>query len=348
MDVQTIKANHDIVSVVSRYAMLKKAGRYFKCLCPFHAEKTPSFVIFPDTQSWHCFGSCGAGGDWIDFVKRAENLSFKAAVEHVAGNLPPSPTVVRHNTQPTEPSHFDGITEDQILLWAANLTAGAKDYLYGRGIVSEYQDWRYVGWTGRDPHLPAKYHNALAIPWMDGADFVGVKLRRLDSGYFAVSGSLFAPFLYGLDSVLMTNSKTIVIVETELDSLLVNSLLGCSVAVAKPANALGKSHANLLATIPNVIVIPDNDNAGNKHFRKIKALIPRAKLHAVPDEYKDIGDWWKAEPEIAAEWLRGLVDVTPQTITGDDLDDFGMIELGGVVVTLEETTAQAGESEAVK
>jgi DNA primase len=74
----------DIVEVVSSYVALKKAGRNYKGICPFHAEKTPSFIVFPDTQSWHCFGACGTGGDVFTFVMRQENLDFAGALRLLA------------------------------------------------------------------------------------------------------------------------------------------------------------------------------------------------------------------------------------------------------------------------
>jgi DNA primase len=74
--VDEIKARLDIVDVISEHVSLKKAGTNFKGLCPFHAEKTPSFVVFPETQTWHCFGACGTGGDVFTFVMKRENLDF--------------------------------------------------------------------------------------------------------------------------------------------------------------------------------------------------------------------------------------------------------------------------------
>ena len=79
-----IKARLDIVEVVGSYVQLKKAGRTFKGLCPFHAEKTPSFVVNPDRQTWHCFGSCGTGGDIFTFIQRAENVDFPEALRLLA------------------------------------------------------------------------------------------------------------------------------------------------------------------------------------------------------------------------------------------------------------------------
>jgi len=82
--IEEVKERLDIVEVISGYVPLKKAGRTYKGLCPFHSEKTPSFVVFPDTQSWHCFGACGAGGDMFAFVMRQENVDFSGALEMLA------------------------------------------------------------------------------------------------------------------------------------------------------------------------------------------------------------------------------------------------------------------------
>ena len=80
---EELKQRCDIESLISSYVLLKRAGRNLKGLCPFHSEKTPSFVVYPESQSFYCFG-CGAGGDAISFIMRAENLEYIEAVKFLA------------------------------------------------------------------------------------------------------------------------------------------------------------------------------------------------------------------------------------------------------------------------
>ncbi|MDY4191391.1 MAG: DNA primase [Oscillospiraceae bacterium] len=80
---QELKLRNDIEGVISSYTPVKRRGRNLVCLCPFHNEKTPSFTIYPENQSFYCFG-CGAGGDVITFVRRAENLEYIEAVKFLA------------------------------------------------------------------------------------------------------------------------------------------------------------------------------------------------------------------------------------------------------------------------
>jgi DNA primase len=90
-----VRDRTDIVDLVGQHTQLRKAGRMFKGLCPFHEERTPSFVVYPDTGRWHCFGACASGGDVFSFVMRRDGVTFREALEtlaHRAGVILESPT----------------------------------------------------------------------------------------------------------------------------------------------------------------------------------------------------------------------------------------------------------------
>lgn len=80
---EKIRQHFDIVDVVGQYVQLKKSGRYYFGLCPFHSEKTPSFSVSPDKQIYYCFG-CGSGGDVIRFIMNIENLGYREAALYLA------------------------------------------------------------------------------------------------------------------------------------------------------------------------------------------------------------------------------------------------------------------------
>ncbi len=81
--IEEIRSNNDIVDVISQYVTLKRSGRNFFGLCPFHKEKSPSFAVSPDKQIFHCFG-CNAGGNVIHFVSKIESINFKETLELLA------------------------------------------------------------------------------------------------------------------------------------------------------------------------------------------------------------------------------------------------------------------------
>lgn len=84
--IQEVVRRNDIEDVVQSYVQLRRRGRTCTGLCPFHTEKTPSFVVYPETQSFYCFG-CGAGGDVITFIKKISNLEYVEAVKLLAGRV---------------------------------------------------------------------------------------------------------------------------------------------------------------------------------------------------------------------------------------------------------------------
>src|SRR5262245_35906871 len=82
-DLTRVREATNLVAVVSEHLALRRIGRRYQGLCPFHAERTPSFSVNPELGLYHCFG-CGAGGDAISFVREMEHLDFVGAVERLA------------------------------------------------------------------------------------------------------------------------------------------------------------------------------------------------------------------------------------------------------------------------
>ncbi|MEN8159740.1 MAG: DNA primase [Myxococcota bacterium] len=133
---QAVRDRVDIVDLVGRHVGLKKAGRSFKGLCPFHHEKTPSFVVTPERGTWHCFG-CGEGGNAFAFLMRHENLTFPEAVRSLAAEL----GIEIPETSSGERGVLEGVLRANALAHEYYQRAlsgdegrGAREYLAERGL----------------------------------------------------------------------------------------------------------------------------------------------------------------------------------------------------------------------
>lgn len=138
-DIDEIKSRLNIVDIIGERVTLKKAGRNLKGLCPFHGEKTPSFIVSPDRQTFHCFG-CGKGGSAFDFIMELDHVDFSEALETLAERagvkLERKPTdtpeakikqkILEANHLASEYYHY--------LLTKHSVGEKARDYLKGRGI----------------------------------------------------------------------------------------------------------------------------------------------------------------------------------------------------------------------
>jgi DNA primase len=186
-----IKERLDIVELIQGYVPLKKAGRNYKGLCPFHSEKTPSFVVFPDTGTWHCFGACGTGGDVFSFVMKRENVDFSEALKLLAQRagveltpLSPQAAAADQHLARLYEINQAAATYFHHLLLNSDEAARARAYLEKRGLNRETLDRFQVGyalnqWDGLLRYLVSKGYAAA-----DMAE-AGVVVERDDrSGHY--------------------------------------------------------------------------------------------------------------------------------------------------------------------
>lgn len=160
-----LRAKNDVESVISSYVSLKRKGKLLGGLCPFHNEKTPSFYVYPETQSYYCFG-CGSGGDVITFIKNIENIDYVEAVKYLCD---------RSGMSLPEDNYDKGLSKRRARIYEANREAARYFYKqlfepHGK-IAREYCKFRQLtketitkfgigyapdGWHNLKNHLNAK------------------------------------------------------------------------------------------------------------------------------------------------------------------------------------------------
>ncbi|MCC7352749.1 MAG: DNA primase [Anaerolineae bacterium] len=186
-----VKSRLDIVEVIQGYVPLKKAGRTYKALCPFHAEKTPSFVVFPESGTWRCFGACQTGGDVFSFIQKRENLDFADALRMLAARagvaLGPQP-----DETPAEEQHLEKLRaalaaattyyHQQLLHYPQ--AERARAHLAKRGLLTEVVTRFQLGYAldAWDAVLTHLTERGYALEDLEAA---GLLVKRDDgTGYF--------------------------------------------------------------------------------------------------------------------------------------------------------------------
>lgn len=187
-DVELVKSKIDIVSFISDYIAVKKAGRNFKALCPFHSEKTPSFVISPERGTWHCFGACAQGGDAIGFLQKWENIEFPEALKILAQKT----GVTLSHFAPTQESKKKDIYYEinhlasefyHYLLISHKLGERALEYLKNRSIKKETINTFGLGYAPESWESLSKY---LIKKGYQASDIytVGLSIRSESGRYY--------------------------------------------------------------------------------------------------------------------------------------------------------------------
>lgn len=183
---EDIRTKCDIVEIVSPYVALKRSGKNLKGVCPFHSEKTPSFVVNRDTQRWMCFG-CGANGDVFSFLMRIEGLTFPEAVEQLAAKAG------------VEISHAEkdvrSAGERDVVLHVNNLATvyfrktlersrEAREYIQKRGISPEAVEQFKLGFAEPEWSKLADYFRTQRLRFEDGAKAGLLIARESGQGYY--------------------------------------------------------------------------------------------------------------------------------------------------------------------
>lgn len=308
-----LRSKIDIEDLIARYAEVRGRGRTPVCLCPFHNEKTPSFVIYKDTQSYYCFG-CGAGGDAITFIRSIENLDYTEAVRFLCE---------RTGTDfPNDPVD-DELTRQRRRCYEANREAArffhaqlsqphaqqAREYLQKRALTKETVVRFGLGyapdsWDALLKHLRSKgfsdnelilydlarrtakgscidaFRNRLIFPIIDlRGNVIAFGGRVLDDSkpkYLNTSDTIVykkSQALYALNFAKNGNNDRLILCEGYMDVISLHQA-GFTQAVAGLGTAFTPEQAKLLSRYcTELLVCFDSDEAGIKATQRARKIL---------------------------------------------------------------------------
>lgn len=304
--IDDVKTRSDIVQVISQYADLDTRSRTPKAPCPFHAERTASFVVFPDTGTWRCFGACSTGGDVISFVMRKENLQFGEALKMLAEQ---AGIEYRESNRRNDSDLLYKANEVAAAYFSALLTspegADAMAYLEGRGFDADAAKRRGFGFSpsgietlaghlktrgigagaakaaglvrkGQDGGWNDMFRGRLTIEIRDRhGNIAGFGARSMDGSepkYLnSPRSSIFdkSGLLYGLNWAAdgISSSGSVVVVEGYMDAITAHEA-GFDNTVASMGTAITTDQVGLVRGLANEVILAlDSDVAGQAATR---------------------------------------------------------------------------------
>ncbi len=296
--IESLKNSIDIIDVVGSFIELRKAGANYKANCPFHGEKTPSFVVSPTKQIYHCFG-CGVGGDSIKFVMELEKLSYPEAIEKLASMNNFSLTYTKGSSDYSDAKRvLEAIGQWYVKNLNQNTTA--KQYLMDRGISQASIERFEVGYVPAGQQvmqfltsallpLPKAAEAGIIAQSENGQGYYARLVERITFPIYSASASIVgfggrtitnhpakyinspqtklfnkSRLLYGyhLAKESIYKNKKIIICEGYLDVVMFHQA-GFTEAVAGMGTALTTEHLPMLRKgDPKVILAYDGDKAG--------------------------------------------------------------------------------------
>lgn len=305
--IEALKARLDIVDIVGSYIELKRAGSSFKAPCPFHDEKSPSFVVNPSRQSYHCFG-CGVHGDSIKFVMEYEKLNYPEAIEKLAA----STNFTLHYTDDTKQKKRSNLLET-LNDWYQKLleqNKTAQDYLHERGIYASSIERFGIGYAptspetlrfleqhklptaeaieqgaigrGEEGRLFARFIERITFPihstsgaivGFGGRTITGHQAKYVNSAQSAIFNKSRLLYAYHLAREAIFRRKEIIVTEGYLDVVMLHQA-GFTHAVATLGTALTTEHLPLLRKgEPKIFLAYDGDKAGRAAAFKASKLL---------------------------------------------------------------------------
>lgn len=313
--VEEIRGRINIVDVISEYVALKPAGKSLKGLCPFHTEKTPSFNVSEEFQSWHCFG-CGEHGDVFSFLMKIENLTFAEVLERLAKKT--GVELKRSNDRQTSRRELlSRINSLAAAYYAALLkrTQIATEYLRSRGLADQTVEGFRLGyappaWDGLSRYLASKkvnpadavqagllikgergyydrFRHRIVFPILDIQErIIGFGGRAIGDDQPKYLNSPETPLfsktkaLYGLNLARkkIAGEDLAIVVEGYMDVIAAHQA-GFSHCVATLGTALTLEHTNVLSRYTKKIVLAyDADSAGMKAALRGAAMFSDAEF----------------------------------------------------------------------
>jgi DNA primase len=305
--IEALKARLDIVDVVGSYIELKRAGSSFKAPCPFHDEKSPSFVVNPARNSYHCFG-CGAHGDTIKFVMEYEKLNYPEAIEKLAA----SNNFSLHYTDDTKQKKRSNLLET-LNDWYQKLLEEKRDameYLHERGIYASSIERFGIGYAptspetlrfleqrklstpeaieqgaigrGEEGRLFARFIERITFPihstsgtivGFGGRTITGHQAKYVNSSQSAIFNKSRLLYAYHLAREAIYRRREIIVTEGYLDVVMLHQA-GFTHAVATLGTALTAEHLPLLRKgEPKIFLAYDGDKAGRAAAFKASKLL---------------------------------------------------------------------------
>ncbi len=314
---QELRLKTDVVDLISSYVSLKKRGNTYVGLCPFHNEKTPSFTVYENTQSFYCFG-CGAGGDGVSFMRKIENLDYIDAVKVLAQ---------RAGMQMPDDGYDDSLSKKRRTILEINRETArfyhnymmseqgkvGLQYFLNRGLSQK--TIRHFGlgyapnkWDELLKHLKSKgynvsdmlaagvvrkgekgyydyFRNRVMTPIIDvRGNFIAFGGRVLDDSkpkYINTSDTLVykkTNEVFGLNYAKDSGKDSLILCEGYMDVIAMHQA-GFTNAVAGCGTALTNEQVRLLSRYAKeIILVYDNDEAGQKALNKAISLFDQVDI----------------------------------------------------------------------